>query len=86
MLDDPLGNDITGVSLVEQTTTVGGTTLNAGTFILGKSGDKKIYHYTADEVGDGTTSGTLSTLVDGADIDFGKNISGIELILRFPEA
>ena len=83
VLEKPTGGATTGVSLVEQSTVVGvgggSVTLDPGTFVLTK-GDKLIYHFTADSVGDGTTSGTLTTLVDGSDIGIDKNITGVALV------
>ena len=73
---------LSGLTLVESDTTVGDTVVEEGTFLLGKAGDKKIYHFTADGVGKGTTSGTTSTLIDGADIGFSTNVAGLELIER----
>ena len=83
LLEKPTGGDATGVSLVEQDTVVGvgggSVTLEAGTFVLAK-GDKLIYHYTADTVGKTTTTGTLTTLVDGPDIGIDQNITGVALV------
>lgn len=74
--------DIQGVSLVEADTEVGGTTLLAGTFLLTQTLSDKddIFHYTADDVGLNTTSGTLSILIDGSDIDIGGGVNGLDLV------
>ena len=72
-----LGN-VTGISLVEQTTVVGGVTLNAGDFLIAQ-GTKDIIRFEADQLG-ATTSGTTSLLVQGADIDFGQNIGALHLV------
>ena len=80
---------ITGISLVEQNTIVGGQTLQAGTFLYSRSGNSfknKIYHFTANDVGLFTTSGTTTTLIDGSDIGMGATtgggaaVAGVELI------
>jgi hypothetical protein len=86
LLDDPLGNknDLSGVSLVEQDTSVGGTLLQGGSFLLTQSGKEDVQHYSADDVGAGTTSGVKSLLIDGADIGLGgkggPDIAGVELV------
>ena len=71
---------VVGVTLVEQTTVVGGTTLNAGEFLLAHEGsNKNIIRFTPGTLGD-TTTGTASILIAGNDIDIGQNIHAIELI------
>ncbi|MGB5204314.1 MAG: hypothetical protein WBN63_09015, partial [Eudoraea sp.] len=71
---------VVGVTLVEQTTVVGGTTLNAGEFLLAHEGsNKNIIRFQPGTLGD-TTTGTESILVAGNDIDIGQNIYAIELI------
>jgi len=79
-MDGVTGDDIDGISLVENDTVVGDVILQAGTFLRSGGPDKKIYHFTADNVGPGTTNGTDSLLIDGGEINFDKNIWGIELV------
>ena len=80
--DQIISADIQGVSLVEADTEVGGINLQAGTFLLTTTwyNDEDILHYTADNVGLNTTTGTLSTLIDGSDISIGGGINGVDLV------
>ena len=84
LLDDPAGGKrIHTISLVESDTTVGDVTLLAGSFLLSHSGREihnKLFLYTADEVGAGTTTGTKSIFIDGSDIGFTDQVQGTELI------
>ncbi|MBT8443487.1 MAG: hypothetical protein KJO13_02005, partial [Gammaproteobacteria bacterium] len=83
LLDTFASNSVTGVSLVEQNTTVGDVTLTAGTFVFNAGNSRDILHFSADEVGLGTTTGTTSTLIDGGDIGFDNQavvIAGLDLI------
>ena len=72
---------------MERDTVVGGSTVQAGTFLFaddaktGKTDDPvRVYHFTADDVGAGTTTGTTSVFIDGSDIGIDQKIAGIELI------
>ncbi|MDX1698471.1 MAG: cadherin domain-containing protein, partial [Thiohalobacterales bacterium] len=77
--DIGLGN-VTGVSLVERDTVVGGTSLAAGEFLIAHDGSKKnVDRFTPGSLG-ATTSGGTSVLVAGGDIDIGQNIGGIHLV------
>ncbi len=69
------------ISLVETNTVVGDTTLSAGSFLFGTSGGGKndIQVFIPTEVGS-TTSGTTSTLIDGASIGITKEVQGLDLI------
>ena len=83
MLDNFSGNEVEGISLVEIDTWVGDTLLQAGTFIYNAGNSRDILHYTADGVGEGTTTGTTSTLISGVDIGMGSastKVSGLDLI------
>jgi len=73
--------DVKGVSLVEQATTVGGTNLPQGTFLLHMQGIRDILHLTLTSVGT-TTSGSYSVLVEGADIQIESSnyLTGVHLI------
>ena len=70
--------NLSAVSLVEQTTVVGGVTLNAGEFLIA-DGTRDIKRFTPGSLGD-TTTGTVSVLVAGNDIDIGQNIGGLHLV------
>ena len=66
-------------TLVETPVMVGNTLLNAGDLLLSE-GAKDILRYVPTQLGD-TTSGTQSVLIDGdGNLDFGKNITAIELV------
>ena len=84
LLDNPIATDVRSISLVEQNTTVGDTTLQAGDFLLSTDAvgfDTSILLYETTDVGAGTTSGTLQTLLAGLDANVAltKKINGIEL-------
>ncbi len=71
---------VTGISLVERSTLVGGTTLNPGDFLIAHDGSAEdIVHFTPGTLGN-TTSGTTSTLIQGADIGIDSKIGGIHLM------
>ena len=81
-----LGLEIEGITLVEQTTTVGvgggATTLNRGEFLFtDRNNNGTIYRLQPGVLGDAATNtGTISVLVDGADIGINQNIQGVELV------
>ncbi|MDJ0848644.1 MAG: DUF4347 domain-containing protein [Myxococcota bacterium] len=64
LLDIPGIFDVKGIALVEQDTTIGGVDLAAGSFLFSYLGARNVYHYTADDVGAGTTTGASSLLID----------------------
>ncbi len=64
LLDIPGVVDAKGIALVEQDTTIGGFDLTAGSFLYSDLGARSVWHYTADDVGPGTTTGTSSLLID----------------------
>ena len=83
LLDDVVGNRFRGVTLVEQDTTVGGTSLSAGDFLFAQETlpSEDIYRYATTGVGAGAkTSGTITTLIDGSDLNIATAISNIDLI------
>ena len=86
LLDNPVGKEIRAISLVEQDTWVGDTTVQKGSFLFATSDgatDNQIRVYRADDVGSGTTSGTDQILLDGDDANVGNfndKIFGLELI------
>jgi VCBS repeat-containing protein len=72
--------DVTGISLVEQDTVVGGVTLNAGEFLIAHGGsDKDINLLQADQLG-ATTIATSSILIQGSDIEFSSGIGALHLV------
>jgi choice-of-anchor C domain-containing protein len=85
VLNSPTGDKIREVALVERTTVVGGVTLNAGDLLLVQSGgtyDKDVWRFQATGVGNGTTSGTMTELIDGADLGNSQQVGGLALIQR----
>ncbi len=73
---------VTAVSLVEQSTVFGDTTLAAGEFLLAHdSSSKNVLRFTPGNLGDtATTSGSTTLLLAGGDIDIGQTIGGIHLV------
>ncbi|MCI0462753.1 MAG: tandem-95 repeat protein, partial [Gemmataceae bacterium] len=82
LLDNPSGGTITELALVEQATTVGDATLQAGSFLLLRqgAGAEDVWQFVPSDVGAGTTSGTLTELIDGNAINISQTLSNIELI------
>lgn len=83
LLDNPLGAELRGVTLVERTTRVGEVTLNPGTLLLIRAGageHQDVWRYIVSSAGEGTTSGSTSRLINGEDIGFTSQIWGIELV------
>ena len=90
LLDNPLADNIRGVTLVESPlgVTIGDApVLSQGTFLLSEAGSgdhDNIYTYFADTIGEGsTTSGTgKEILIDGenGDLNFTDQIQGIHLV------
>ena len=83
VLRGPIGGvDMKSFSLIEQDTTFGDTTLQAGDFLfsqeVGSGNDVYVYH-TVD-VGDGTTAGTSELIISGSDVGITAAISGLELL------
>lgn len=83
---NPSTNNLASFTLVEQTTTIGDTTVEAGDFLFVKLASFVAYNvevYEVDGVGDGTTLGTATRLLSGADLGisgFSATISGLELV------
>jgi len=77
VLDNPSSDDVTGISLVEKDIWVGDAFLEAGSLLFTQGGDKgnNIYQFIADTAGPGTTTGTVSTLIDAASISMGNGAS-----------
>ena len=82
-LDNPLGADIRDLTLVEGTTLVGEQSLSAGTVLLGRSGASEsndVWKYVVSSAGSGSTSGTVTKLIEGTDVGIGGQIWGLELV------
>ena len=58
-----LTEKIEGISLVEEDTVVGGSTLTAGDFLLVLNNQKNVYHWTPDSLG-AASAGTESILIE----------------------
>ncbi|WP_035247523.1 DUF7948 domain-containing protein, partial [Desulfogranum mediterraneum] len=76
LLDQPGTAKTTGVTLIENDVLIGDVTLQAGTFLFTQESiaeESSIYHFSADDVGAGTTTGTVSTLISSVDIGVSYN-------------
>lgn len=84
LLDQPGTAMTTGITLIEKDVTIGDVTLSAGGFLFTQQSiveESSIYHFSADDVGAGTTSGTLSTLISSVDMDVNwNNFVGVMVI------
>jgi hypothetical protein len=85
VLDDPIGGttNVVGISLIEQSTTVGDKLLDAGDFLFSRAGATEandIYLFETTDVGETTTSGTIVQLIEGDDVGITSQIAGLELI------
>ncbi len=84
LLDQPGTTKTMGITLVENDVLVGDVTLQAGSFLFTQESvdeESSIYHFSADDVGAGTTTGTVSTLISSVDIDVNwNNFLGVMLI------
>jgi hypothetical protein len=82
-INPPLGQDVGGVSLVEKDTWVGDFEVKAGNFLLveTKGNEQVIHYYEVTGAGEGKTTGTLTTLIDGADLNVGADeIMSVHLV------
>ena len=81
------GEYLTGISLVENTLSMGSRTLTAGSIIFSQINEalgrnpNSIYHATIDQAGT-VSSSTTKLLVDGSDISIAASFTGLELIDR----
>jgi uncharacterized delta-60 repeat protein len=84
LLDQPGAAMTTGITLIENDVLIGDVTLQAGTFLFTQESvaeESSIYHFSADDVGAGTTTGTVSTLISSVDIDVNwNNFVGVMVI------
>ncbi len=77
--------DVHAIALVETATTIGGTTLASGTFLVANStpgGDMNVYTFDASSTGVGSTvTGDMQLLLDGAVLGISTNqIQGLQLL------
>ena len=81
LLQNPTAKQAGDFALVEQTVIVGGTTLQAGSFLIAQPSKNDLDLYVPTGAGAGATSGTLTgKFVDGAGITLNPGINGVELI------
>ena len=84
LLDQPGTEKTTGITLIEKDVLIGDVTLQAGTFLFTQESvveESSIYHFSADDAGAGTTTGTVSTLISSVDIDVNwNNFVGVMVI------
>ena len=75
-------DDVKGVTLVETAVTVGGTNLSAGDILLSTEDDPAdVNRFQVTDAGGGSvTAGTVTTFIDGPDINITNVIQGIELV------
>ncbi|MBC8876496.1 MAG: cadherin domain-containing protein [Planctomycetes bacterium] len=76
-------DELSSISLVELDTEVGDTTLLAGDFLFSRPGlteGNDIYVFHTVDVGEGTTDGTVSLLIEGTDVGIDQSIAGLELV------
>lgn len=75
------GNKLHAFTLVEQDTQIGTSVVAAGDVLLSVAADhESIYWFRTTDVGNGTTTGTIQTLIDGDDIGLDQQIQGIDLL------
>ena len=83
LLNSPTGNDLRDFSLVEKAITVGGVALNPGDFLISQKGgplNKDIARFVPTSVGNGTTAGTLTLLIESSDIGISEDYGGMEFV------
>ncbi|MFO0701137.1 MAG: tandem-95 repeat protein, partial [Nitrospira sp.] len=81
LLQNPTAKVVGDFALVEHTTVVGGTTLQAGSFLIAEPNKTDLDLFVSTGAGAGTTSGTLTAkFVDGAAINISQGLGGVELI------
>jgi len=82
LLDIPAGTELTGITLIEQDTTVGDASLNAGDFLFTRTGGQEgndVWLYQVTDVGVFNTSGIASVLIEGNEVGINK-LNGIDLV------
>ncbi|MDX2422795.1 MAG: DUF4347 domain-containing protein [Amphritea sp.] len=79
LFTNPSNKDISGLTLVEETTIVGDTSLQAGSFLFTVEGDGSndygIHIFNPGDLSTNATNGTVTTLIDGTE----ENLSGDDL-------
>ncbi|MFK7819546.1 MAG: cadherin domain-containing protein, partial [Planctomycetaceae bacterium] len=84
-IDDPIvsGMRLRAFTLVEQDTLVGDTVVQAGNLLFtpsnGGGRNKNIYVWETEDVFEGTTTGSATLLIDGAEFGIDEQILGMEL-------
>ncbi len=85
LLEDVVADDLKGVTLIEQDTTIGGTDVAAGSFLViaEASATTSVDLFVATGVGAGSTTGSTTALIDVSDLGIDANrLRGIEVIER----
>jgi len=80
LLENPIGQGIGSLTLIEQDTLIGDYTVTAGHFLMTASGVRDIRYVEVTGTGLGTTSTTHSVLIHAADIDLGAVNNGIDAL------
>jgi hypothetical protein len=83
LLDDIVTDDLKGVTLIEQDTTIGGTDVAAGSFLIIQetSATTSVDLFVPTGVGAGTTTGSVTPLIDLGNLGIEANrLRGIEVI------
>ncbi|MBW2695787.1 MAG: SMP-30/gluconolactonase/LRE family protein [Deltaproteobacteria bacterium] len=82
LLQNPTGDRINAITLVEKDVAVGETMLPAGTFLLAYDGSPSdVFTYRAIDIELGTqTNGAMTALLRGGGLGFGSTIQGLELV------
>jgi hypothetical protein len=83
VLDNPVNEPIWSLALVERGVTVGGRVLAIGEFLLSHRGGAvhaNVYRYIPTGVGNGTTAGTKTLLIEGTDLGYSNKLSCLALV------
>ena len=83
LLSSPTGGDLHDISLVESAITVGGVALNPGDVLLTEgngSHAREVSRFAPTSVGNGTTAGTLTVLLNGQNVGFTQDITAMDFI------
>ncbi len=83
LLENPVDEEIVGITLIERNTTVGDANLLAGDFLFTRGGGggvaDNVWLYEVTDVGLSNTAGSASVLIDGDEVGISK-LTGIELL------
>ena len=83
LLDAVVADDLKGVTLIEQDTTIGGTAVSAGSFLIiaEASGTTSVDLFVPTGVGATTTTGSVTPFIDLSNLGIDANrLRGIEVI------